>query len=155
MQQTLPVAERFTLSQSAEAWQLRADAPHACGYSWRLPAASSRVILLHGLQSHSQWFAETGPLLKERGLDTYALDRRGSGSSPGLRGDIGDYRDWFAEVDGLVQTLRSDDPQKPIHLIGHCFGANIALAMPCRSPTRSHPLSPLPPAYSFSRTISR
>jgi acylglycerol lipase len=85
------------------------------------------VILVHGLQSHSQWFAECAESLFARGVAVYALDRRGSGSSPGVRGDIGRYTDWFEEVASVVRLARAEYPGAPAHLVGHCFGANLAL----------------------------
>ena len=58
----------------------------------------------------------------------YALDRRGSGSSRGVRGDVGRYGDWLDEVAAVVVQARADNPDCPVHLVGHCFGANVALA---------------------------
>jgi acylglycerol lipase len=63
----------------------------------------------------------------ERGLAVYAVDRRGSGSSPGERGDIARYSVWFEEVAEVVRLARAAHPSAPVHLVGHCFGANIAL----------------------------
>jgi alpha-beta hydrolase superfamily lysophospholipase len=116
-----PVAERFAFSERA--------APFAAGgvhgYAWRHPAPAASLVLLHGLQSHAQWFAEAGDLLLDRGLSVYALDRRGSGSSPGERGDVARYGDWLDEVEAAVAL--AGEAGAPVHLAGHCFGANVAL----------------------------
>jgi len=122
-----PVAERFRFSPRAEPVRLGSAPPYVHGYAWRHPAPSATLVLVHGLQSHAQWFAEAAELLLDRGFGVYALDRQGSGSSPAVRGDVVRYADWFDEVGAMVQLARSEHPSAPVHLVGHCFGANVAL----------------------------
>ncbi|HZS94437.1 MAG TPA: alpha/beta fold hydrolase [Chloroflexota bacterium] len=130
---------RFAFSERSEPFRLRERPPHVYGYAWRHPAPKATLVLIHGLQSHAQWFAESADLLLDRGFSVYALDRRGSGSSPETRGDIADYRDWFDEVTEVAALARSERPDVATHLIGHCFGANLALgsAMDARVPIAS------------------
>ena len=120
-------AERLHFSGRAEPFRLRPAPPHVCGYAWRHPAPAASLVLVHGLQSHAQWFAEAADLLLGRGFSVYAVDRRGSGSSPGVRGDIARYTDWFEEVAEVARLARDDAPGAPVHLVGHCFGANLVL----------------------------
>jgi alpha-beta hydrolase superfamily lysophospholipase len=103
------------------------------------------LVLLHGLQSHGQWFAEAAELLCDRGMAVYALDRRGSGSSPAPRGDIRRYADWFEEVGAVLDHARAQHPGIPIHLAGHCFGGAIALGGALRYPERVDSLVMLTP----------
>jgi acylglycerol lipase len=121
------VAERFRFDERAEAFTLREDPPHVHGYAWRRAEPAASLILLHGFQSHAQWFAEAGGLLNDRGFSVYALDRRGSGSSPGERGHIERYAEWLDEVADVVDHARNETPGASVHLVGHCFGANIAM----------------------------
>jgi alpha-beta hydrolase superfamily lysophospholipase len=85
--------------------------------------------LIHGLQSHAGWFVESqaGERLAANGLAVYAPDRRGSGHSTSPRGDVASFRQWFSDLSDVVQLAAHDYPSTPIHLVGHCFGANIAL----------------------------
>jgi alpha-beta hydrolase superfamily lysophospholipase len=101
--------------------------PKVTGYAWRHPAPLAALVLVHGLQSHAGWFADAAEVLLDRGLALYAPDRRGSGSSEAARGDIARYMDWFDEVGAMVRVARAEHPNVPVHLVGHCFGANIAL----------------------------
>jgi alpha-beta hydrolase superfamily lysophospholipase len=125
------VADRFRISERAEPLCLREAEPHVYGYAWRLPGASrspvASLVLVHGLQSHSGWFAECAETLLNRGFAVYTVDRRGSGASPGPRGDIEHYSDWFEEVAEVIRLARAEHPGAPTHLVGHCFGANVAL----------------------------
>jgi L-alanine-DL-glutamate epimerase-like enolase superfamily enzyme/alpha-beta hydrolase superfamily lysophospholipase len=119
---------RFRFSALAQPIELE-DGPVAVhGYAWRHPSPEAALVVLHGLQSHSQWFAEAADGLVDRGLSVYALDRRGSGSSPERSGDIDRYGAWTAEVAALVEFVRREQPGVPVHVVGHCFGANVALA---------------------------
>ncbi|HEU5314694.1 MAG TPA: alpha/beta fold hydrolase, partial [Chloroflexota bacterium] len=101
--------------------------PFVRGYAWRHRRPAAALVLVHGLQSHAQWFAEAGEALLERGVAVYAVDRRGSGSSRAVRGDVERYADWYGELDSVVRLARAEYPAAPVHLVGHCFGANVAL----------------------------
>ncbi len=130
----MPARRRFRLSPSARPLVLDDRAPAVHGYGWQHPTPDATVVLVHGLQSHAQWFAEAADGLVDRGLSVYALERRGSGSSPARSGDIDRYRTWFAEVERLVDFARREHPGVPVHLVGHCFGANVALGAALERP---------------------
>ena len=121
------IASRFNFTERAEPFRLRAEPPHVHGYAWRQAEPTASLVLIHGFQSHAQWFAEAGELLYDRGFSVYALDRRGSGSSPDERGHVDRYRDWLEEVAEVAARAREEAPAAPVHLIGHCFGANLAM----------------------------
>ena len=110
------------------------------GFVWR-PATppSSTLVLVHGLQSHAGWFVDAGPRLAERGVAVYAPDRRGSGAdTSGVRGDIADYRHWLMDLEQVIRQARADYPRSSIHLVGHCFGANVALGCALRKHVDNH-----------------
>jgi acylglycerol lipase len=132
--EALAPADLFKLTERAEPLRLREAEPHVYGYAWRHPSPQASLVLVHGLQSHAQWFAQAAEELTARGLSVYALDRRGSGSSPELTGHVGRYADWFEEVADVVRLARSEHPTAPVHLVGHCFGANVALGAALASP---------------------
>ncbi len=95
---------------------------------WRPERTPSAIaILVHGLQSHAGWFVDAGGRLAARGLAVYAPDRRGSGRSTSPRGDVSSFRQWFSDLSDVVQLATREYPSTPVHLVGHCFGANIAL----------------------------
>src|SRR5215210_4946668 len=71
----MPCRSRFQFSERAEPLVLDELDPAVCGYAWRHPSPVAALVMLHGLQSHAQWFAEAGDGLFERGLSVYALER--------------------------------------------------------------------------------
>ncbi len=106
----MPIEGRFQFSERAEPLMLGDREPVVHGYAWRHPNPVASLVVLHGLQSHAQWFAEAADGLVDRGLSVYALERQGSGSSPGRSGDIDSYRTWFDEAGRLVDFARKEQP---------------------------------------------
>jgi len=104
------------------------------GLVWRPPAPPAvTLVLVHGLQSHAGWFVDAGPRLAARGVAVYAPDRRGSGAyTSGPRGDIVDYHQWLLDLEQVIRQAQAEYPLSAIHLIGHCFGANLALGCALR-----------------------
>jgi len=81
------------------------------------------VVLLHGLQSHSGWFAQSQSFLANLGCPVYAMDRRGSGLSEGPSGDCADYCEIMHDVRAVVDYARARHSRGRVHVFGHCFGA--------------------------------
>ena len=77
------------------------------------------VVLVHGTSTDSASFRNLAPLLAER-LTLVAVHRRGRGES----GDAEAYsiEDEFADVAAVVDSL-----DEPAALLGHSFGATVAL----------------------------
>src|SRR5947209_10174676 len=123
--------------QSTEAERLVGQ---STGFVWR-PASPvlATLVLVHGLQSHAGWFVDAGPRLAARGLAVYAPDRRGSGAyTSAPRGDIVDYRQWLVDLEQVIRQAQAEYPLGAVHLVGHCFGANLALGCALRKPPGIH-----------------
>jgi len=95
--------------------------------SWR-PEAKARgvVAIVHGVKSHSGYYAWTAEQLVGSGFAVYALDLHGRGKSDGDRlylEKIGDYLD---DVDTLVTLAKSREPGLPVFLLGHSAGGVIS-----------------------------
>ncbi len=92
---------------------------------WR-PAVSPRraVVALHGMVTHSGWFAQLGELLAARDIALLAPDRRGNGEATGLGGvgEIALLCSDLAEVVRLARTLADE-----VELLSWCGSANFAL----------------------------
>ena len=145
----MPCQNRFQFSERAQPLTVDKSDPAVCGYAWRHPSPAAALVMVHGLQSHAQWFAEAADGLVDRGLSVYALERRGSGSSPGRSGDIDGYGTWFDEVARLVDFIRGEQPGVPVHLLGHCFGANVALGAALDRPGDVASLIMLTPGFNI------
>lgn len=85
------------------------------------------VVMLHGLQSHSGWFVQSARRLSDDGFPVYAFDRCGSGVSEAATGDGVRLEGLLAEVDAVVDRAAADTGHREVTVLGHCFGAIVAL----------------------------
>ncbi|RMH32313.1 MAG: alpha/beta fold hydrolase [Nitrospirae bacterium] len=114
--------------------------PHPGGGRIPVRAWTSRsstrtpVVILHGLQSHAGWFTHSAEYLAQSGFSVYAMDRRGSGLSREARGHCTDFHDLIREVEVAVRHSAHSHHVSQVHLLGHCFGAILALAYACTFP---------------------
>ena len=92
--------------------------------SWRpvTKAPRAALVVVHGFNSHSGWYAWAAEQLAARGLCVYALDLQGRGKSAGERFYVDKFDDYAANVATLVSTVRSREPALPVFLLGHSAG---------------------------------
>jgi alpha-beta hydrolase superfamily lysophospholipase len=119
---------------------------------WNHDAPRARVVLLHGLESHSGWFEDFGGRLAALGHAVVALDRAGAGRSDGGRGDLTDTRSLFAQ---LRRVLAEVAPSLPTFLLGFSWGARWALAQAAACPEDSHGLIVMAPGLCLREPYSR
>jgi len=95
--------------------------------SWQ-PAGKPRavMILIHGFNAHSAYFAWPAEQFSARGIACYALDLRGRGKSEGERFYVEKFSDFLGDVDRLVRQARSENPGVPVFVLGHSVGGVIA-----------------------------
>jgi acylglycerol lipase len=89
------------------------------------------VIALHGMQTHSKWYAPLAKELCQTGVSLFAIDRRGSGLNAGL-GGIGQlgpketYDTWLEDISLAIET--ASQYGAPLYLIGNSWGGAPVLA---------------------------
>jgi acylglycerol lipase len=95
--------------------------------SWQ-PEGKPRavMILVHGFNAHSGYMIWAAEQFAAHGLAAYALDLRGRGKSEGERFYVENFSDYLSDVDELVDTARSENPDLPIYVLGHSAGGVIA-----------------------------
>jgi len=93
-------------------WPTRPDAPCA--------------IYLHGLESHMGWFFNMAEYLNSKGVNVYALDRRGSGLNKESCKDFC-HKLISGDVKTFVELVRDEHPDSKVFLIGLCLGGKIAV----------------------------
>lgn len=90
-------------------------------------------LLLHGMESHSGWFAPIVPFLNADGYAAFAFDRPGWGKSAGTpRGHIDSYQDVLETISHYASGLRKK--YGPVHLAGMSWGGMAALYAALRRP---------------------
>ena len=97
--------------------------------------ATPRAVLVvaHGMGEHAERYrAPLAPLAAE-GVAIFAYDHRGHGEAARARGTLGDFRPGgfaavVADLVAVVETIRADNPDLPLVLLGHSMGSMIAQA---------------------------
>lgn len=96
-------------------------------YSAHAPVTERIAIVVHGSSGSSRGAIHAlSSALAERGVQTFAVDIRGHGSS-GTRGDIRYLGQLEDDVADLVAEIRKTNPTAPLTLIGHSSGGGFAL----------------------------
>lgn len=88
------------------------------------------VVLLHGFPQRASSWTAVSELLHSEGLRTYAMDQRGY--SPGAR-----PQSRFAyKINDLVADVKAliDEIGRPVHLVGHDWGAAVAWGVAAKHP---------------------
>jgi acylglycerol lipase len=85
------------------------------------------VILSHGLAEHSGRYAHVATCLVRHGYGVYALDHRGHGRSQGRRAQIDRMAYVVDDLHAFVGLVRSEQPAKPLFLLGHSMGGAVAV----------------------------
>jgi pimeloyl-ACP methyl ester carboxylesterase len=119
------------------------------------PLDGDPVVLLHGFPERSSSWREVAPRLHDAGLRTYAPDQRGY--SPGARPSRRrDYRTPLLVADTVALL---DRVGRPVHLVGHDWGAVVAWLVASARPDLVRSLTavsvPHPAAFMAAVTTSR
>ena len=96
--------------------------------SWR-PAGPPRAVLLniHGLGDHSGLYPTLVDYCTTHGLVVHSHDVRGNGRSPGQRAYVERWEEYREDLRRLVATVRSEEGELPLFLVGNSLGGLIVL----------------------------
>ena len=86
------------------------------------------MLLVHGYAEHSGRYEEMAGWLAQRGCAVHAYDQRGHGRSQGVRCHVDRFEEFLDDLGVVLEAVRSDRPELPIHLIGHSMGGLVTLA---------------------------
>jgi len=84
------------------------------------------VLLVHGFNSHSGYYAWVADRLVASGLAAYAVDLRGRGQSDGERFFVESMEDYVHDVETLAAIAREREPGLPVFVLGHSAGGVVA-----------------------------
>jgi alpha-beta hydrolase superfamily lysophospholipase len=107
----------------------------ADGYSlhyrhWQPPEIPrARVVVLHGIQSHSGWYLHSSARLCQAGFEVCYLDRRGSGLNTKDRGHVDSFHVLLDDLVLFLSRVRIQEPRRPVVLIGVSWGGKLATAL--------------------------
>jgi len=94
---------------------------------WPGVSKGDALVYLHGIESHSEWFAGCADEIAEMGIAVYALDRRGSGMNPELRGHCRSYGQIVDDIVRFEQSIKG--AHREIHMAALSWGGKLAVAV--------------------------
>lgn len=97
-------------------------------YGEYYPAQDTKAVMLvvHGLQSHSGWYMN-GAANAERGIASFAFDRRGSGLSDGKHGHAENVDAFMQDFEAALNFVQQKHLDLPVHVMANSLGSVIAL----------------------------
>ena len=87
------------------------------------------VLFVGGIESHGGWYENSLEHLKEGGVTSYFLDRRGSGRSQGRKGDVLSLERLRSDLEEFSEFVKKNHPAKPLVLSAISWGAKLALSL--------------------------
>tara|TARA_R110002124_G_scaffold38253_7_gene121600 strand:- start:59052 stop:60077 length:1026 start_codon:yes stop_codon:yes gene_type:complete len=124
---TYPAGPTATTPHFLMDWFVARDGIRMTVRSWKPPGTVKAVIVaLHGFNDYSNFFAEPGAWLADRGIASYAYDQRGFGDGVGigLWAGIETYAHDLADFTALVRRAH---PGVPVYVLGDSMGGAVAL----------------------------
>jgi alpha-beta hydrolase superfamily lysophospholipase len=96
---------------------------------WRPAGAPAAVLaVVHGYGEHGGRYRGLAEAMVARGYAVHAYDLRGHGRSAGRRGHVGRFTDYLDDTAVFLEAVRTEQPGRPLYLLGHSFGGLIAAA---------------------------
>ena len=104
--------------------------------SWRPAQGSPRgvLVVMHGLKDHADRYQGLAQHAVAQGYAVYAFDLRGHGDSAGPRVWVDRFDDYVADLKTFLARVRSQEPGKPLFLLGHSMGGTIAFLATVEDP---------------------
>ncbi|WP_237060178.1 alpha/beta hydrolase [Microbulbifer sediminum] len=93
---------------------------------WWVEGALGVVVISHGLGEHGGRYRRLAKSLNSAGYSVYAPDHYGHGLSAGGRGHIDDFARYSQHLHDFIRIVQRDNPDRPLHLLGHSMGGVIA-----------------------------
>ncbi|MFD5177821.1 serine aminopeptidase domain-containing protein [Nocardia sp. NPDC058379] len=108
----------------------RPNDPRADG-SAAQPTAAPIVLIAPAMAIGSRFYTPLVAAFAERGWNARALPRRGfeQGELPAARGHDWSYRDEIDVIDRAVAAARAEAPDRPVVVLGHSLGAQLAAGL--------------------------
>ena len=96
-------------------------------HDWTIDSPKAAVALLHGYGEHAGRYAHVAEVFNARGISVTAVDLRGHGRSPGTRGHVDRFNDYYLDATAALDTARAAAGTAPLFVLGHSMGGLLAL----------------------------
>ncbi len=98
-------------------------------YRWKAEVKTRGLVhIAHGMGEHAARYDWAASKLAAAGYEVTANDHRGHGLTADVLGEFGEdgWNRTITDLHEIIQSLKSDHPDKPIILFGHSMGAMLS-----------------------------
>jgi lysophospholipase len=88
---------------------------------WAAAEPRAALLLVHGLGSYGGRWSFLAEFLLKEGISSYAIDLRGFGETPGLKGHVGSLGVYYEDIKSLRGIIVKDCPGRKIFLCGETW----------------------------------
>jgi len=122
--------------------------------AWNAAGPTAVLIAIHGFGLHKSAFQQFAERIQQDGISTYALDVRGFGGwmQADKRSPIS-FPDTMKDLSLLVKSIRRENPDTPIFLMGESMGGAIALSFAADNPHMVEGVISSVPSYERLRPL--
>jgi alpha-beta hydrolase superfamily lysophospholipase len=120
---------------------------------WPCPKPKAILLLIHGLGAHTERWNFLAEYFKKQRFASYALALQGFDETPGIRGHIHSFQEYYSAIQALTSLIQKKHPRLPLILIGESMGGLIALRMVEQHPSHYHSLIVFSPAIQSAMTF--
>ena len=95
---------------------------------WQVKNPSAILVIAHGFGEHSGRYLDMAKHYNGLNLSVYALDHRGHGKSEGDRWNVEKFDYFLDDLHFYIENVarKLEGPNKPLFLLGHSMGGEIA-----------------------------
>lgn len=93
-----------------------------------VPAMPVILCCIHGIQSHAGWYEGSCRHFANAGIETWFIDRRGSGFNAVDRGHCKSWRQLVDDLLHSMDEIRRQRPQSRVALLAISWGGKLAMA---------------------------
>lgn len=104
-----------------------ADGTRIAYRAWPKAGAAITFAVVHGLGEHSGRYEEFAEGMARHGMETFAVDLRGHGKSPGQRGHVDSWSQWTDDVSAFVKHVETEAEGEVVP-VGHSLGGAAMLS---------------------------
>ena len=94
---------------------------------WTCVSPKAVIIFVHGMGGYSGRFFEMGPYFAKAGFQIFAIEQKGHGESPSIKGHISNFKLYSSDLKSLVEHARAQFPGRKIFVFGESMGGLITL----------------------------
>lgn len=95
-------------------------------HEWPVAEPVATVAVLHGYAEHGGRYARVAEAFNSKNISMFAVDLRGHGRSPGARGHVDRFSDYYLDATALEAHARQHAGDGPLFLFAHSMGGLLA-----------------------------